>query len=65
MKGAIAMLYVTELIKQEIRFRKQFSDMTVIYKNNQGEFIWNRETKSLYYKGNNRKYSEFMGIVAI
>jgi hypothetical protein len=58
-------MYVTELLKQELRFRKQISDITVRYKNSQGEFIWNRETKSLYYKGNNRKYSEFMGTVTI
>jgi hypothetical protein len=58
-------MYVTELLKQEIRFRKQFSDITVRYKNSQGEFIWNRETKSLYYKGNNRKHPEFMGTVVI
>jgi hypothetical protein len=58
-------MYITELLKQELRFRKQFSDITVRYKNSQGEFTWNRETKSLYYKGNNRKYPEFMGIVAI
>jgi hypothetical protein len=58
-------MYVTELLKQELRFKKQFSCDTVRYKNNDGEFIWNRETKSLYYKGNNRKYPEFMGIVVI
>jgi hypothetical protein len=58
-------MYVTELLKQELRFRKQFADITVRYKNSEGEFIWNRETKAMYYKGNNRKYSEFMGIVAI
>jgi hypothetical protein len=58
-------MYVTELVKQELRFRKQISDITVRYKNSEGVFIWNKETKAMYYKGNNRKYSEFLGIVSI
>jgi hypothetical protein len=64
MKGVVTM-YITELLKQELRFRKQFADITVRYKNNQGEYTWNRETKNLYYKDHNRKYPEFIGTVAI
>ena len=58
-------MYITELVKQELRFRKQFSCNTVRYKNSQGEITYNTETKTIYYKGNNRQYKEFLGTVAI
>jgi hypothetical protein len=55
------MSYVTELLKQELRFKKQFSCDKVRYKNSQGEYTYNQETKTLYYQDNNSKYPKFMG----
>jgi hypothetical protein len=55
-------------INSEIQYGRLYIDedeKKVRYKNNQGEFTWNRETKAVYYKGNNRKYPEFIGMIVL
>ena len=56
-------MYITELTKQELRFRKSLSWGIVHYKTKDGEYTYDVDTKDVYYKGNNRMFREYCGTI--
>jgi hypothetical protein len=49
-------MFITENVKQQLRFKKQFAFNKVTYKAFDGVYTWFADTQTLYYKGNNESY---------